>query len=165
MQRTANIGVRPFQGINMSRLKELLEQAKKRSILLEKQKELQKQAQIISQEIDLNPERRGDNLRLLRAYMNEYQDNFVAMLGIGSQSNYSKLETGDSLLDDIDARRIESDMGLPIGWLERNNGDAIFLSNDEFQLIKAIRQSPPEATLALTEAVRKLSQINSKVLK
>lgn len=149
----------------MSRLKELLEQAKKRSILLEKQKELQKQAQIISQEIDLNPERRGDNLRLLRAYMNEYQDNFVAMLGIGSQSNYSKLETGDSLLDDIDARRIESDMGLPIGWLERNNGDAIFLSNDEFQLIKAIRQSPPEATLALTEAVRKLSQINSKVLK
>jgi len=140
----------------MSRLKELLERAKARSMLFEQQKELQKQAQVISQEVDLNPDRRSDNLRLLRAYMNAHQDNFVAMLGIGSQSNYSKMETGDSLLDEVAARRIESDLGLPIGWLERNNGDAIFLSNDEFQLIKAIRQSPPEATLALTEAVKKL---------
>lgn len=140
----------------MSRLKELLERAKARSAQLERQKELQQKAQTISQEIDLNPDRRSDNLRLLRAYINAHQDSFVEMLSLGSQSGYSKVERGEAMLGSGDARRIESELNLPVGWLERNNGDAMFLSNEEFQLIQAIREAPTDATIAVTDAIRKL---------
>lgn len=140
----------------MSRLKENLEKAKERSKLLDQCKELQRQAQSVSEGINLNPNRRSDNLRLLRAYMNERQGDFASLLEIGSQSQYSKIERGESSLNQNHARQIEASLGLSVGWLERNNGDAIFLSNDEFLLLQTIRHSPSGATTALTEAVRKL---------
>lgn len=140
----------------MSRLKELLEIARARSKELEKKSELQRQAQSISHQIDLNPDRRADNLRLLRAYINAHQDSFVEILKLGSQSNYSKIERGESPLGSESARHIESELGLPIGWLERNNSDAIFLSNDEFQLIQTVRHAPADATIALVDAIKKL---------
>lgn len=139
----------------MSALKDLLARAKERSKALE----LQKQSQIRPTSkpvIEINPARRGENLRILRAFLDAHQENFVSMLGIGSQSLYSKIERGDSLLDEKQARKIEASLGLPLGWLERNNGDSIFFSNDECQLITEIRKSAPEATVALIEAVKSI---------
>lgn len=140
----------------MSRLKELLERVRARSALLDQQKELSMQADVISQKIDLNPNRRSDNLRLLRAYINANQQDFVKMLRLGSQSGYSKIERGEAPLGLGDARRIESELNLPYGWFERNNGDAmLFLSNDEFRLVQTIRQSPAAATIAVTDVIGK----------
>lgn len=105
----------------------------------------------------LNPERRSENLRLLRAYMGgSSQENFRRMLKISSQATYSNHERGDPPLSVEDARRIELDLKLPKGWFERNNTDALFLGGAEFDLVQEMKECAPNATSALLTAVRSI---------
>lgn len=104
--------------------------------------------------VELNPMRRSENLRLLRAYMSATQAVFSRFLKVSSTSMYSTYETGRNILPDRDARRIESDLGLPKGWFERNHADDLFLSPDEVELVAELRRSPPNATKALLNAIR-----------
>lgn len=102
----------------------------------------------------LNPERRAENLRLLRAFLNEDQTDMTELLRLGSQSYYSTVERGEKQLTAGEARRIEEDLDLPSSWLDRNNADALFLSQAELDLILELRQSSPEAALSVVSAVR-----------
>ncbi len=86
--------------------------------------------------------------------MSEHQNSFVDMLGIGSQSYYSNIESCKTQLCDNEARKVESDLGLPLGWLDRNNGEAIFFSSDELRLIQELRKSSPAATTVLIETIK-----------
>jgi transcriptional regulator with XRE-family HTH domain len=140
----------------MATIKEILDLAKKRSEELERRKDLNAKVDVLSRKIKLDPERRSENLRLLRAYMNAHQDSFVGMLGIGSQSMYSKIERGESTLSEAEARSIEEELSLPLGWLDRNNGDSIFLTNEELLLIKSLKGVSASAILATQEAIEKL---------
>lgn len=102
----------------------------------------------------LNPERRAENLRLLRAFLNADQTEMSELLRLGSQSYYSTVELAKKQLAAGDARRIEKDLDLPDGWFERNNADSLFLSQAELNLIMELRHSDPEATLLLVSAVK-----------
>ena len=138
----------------MSRLRELLAKAKETVRLHEQRREVQGRLRDIALDVDLDPARRGQNLRLLRWYFqNEHQEPFVRMLGIGSQSRYSAIENGRLTLDNKEARTIESELDLPLGWLDRDNSEAILLSNDEWQLIHALRKSIPEVAASLISTV------------
>jgi len=102
----------------------------------------------------LNPERRAENLRLLRAFLNADQTDMAELLRLGSQSYYSTVELAKKQLTAGDARRIEKDLDLPDGWLERNNADSLFLSQTELDLLLELRRSDSEATLSLVSAVK-----------
>lgn len=106
--------------------------------------------------IELNPVRRSENLRLLRAYMSATQSVFSRVLKISSPAMYSNYETGKKHLPAGDARRIESELGLPKGWFERNHADDLFLSPDEVELIAELRRSQPNATKAFLNAIRSI---------
>lgn len=140
----------------MTKLRELLAAAKKKIEVQGQQRLAQDQVNSVSSQLKLNPARRRENLRLLRTYMDADQKEFVSMLGVGCQSLYSRFERGESQLDDKQARKIESGVGLPPGWLDRDNGATILLSNDEWHLIHELRKSSPEATLALIQTAKSL---------
>lgn len=138
----------------MTALKRLLAAAKERSRALEERRLTQTTGMPVSPKFDRNPARRAENLRVLRAFMSGHQYSFVDMLGIGSQSYYSNVESGKTQLCDNEARKVESDLGLPLGWLDRNNGEVLFFSCDEFRLIQELRKSSPAATIALIETMK-----------
>lgn len=138
----------------MTALKRLLAAAKERSRALDERRQAQAEGMSVSTKFESNPARRGENLRILRAFMSGHQYSFVDMLGIGSQSYYSNIECGKTQLCDNEARKVESDLGLPLGWLDRNNGEAIFFSSDELRLIQELRKSSPAATTALIETMK-----------
>lgn len=140
----------------MTKLKDIFEAARARSKALDQRKEIQGRVDAINEKFSLNDARRGDNLRILRAFMQAHQEDFVSMLRVGIQSVYSKIERGETPLDNDQARKIESALNLSLGWLDRDNAAALFFSNDEFLLIQEIRNSVPEATTALIEAVKTL---------
>ncbi len=138
----------------MSMLKELLAAARSRSAARDHERAAQVRVDAVAAELKLNPTRRSGNLRLLRTYMNADQQDFVSMLGIGSQSFYSRIERGDSQLDDRQARKIESEIDLSPGWLDRDNGQGMLVSNSEWQLIQELRNAAPEATFSLIETAK-----------
>lgn len=139
----------------MARTSELIAQYRNKTRLQDQQRQAQTQVDEISLQIDLDRSRRGENLELLRwYYMNERQDPFVSMLGIGSQSRYSAIVNGKSTLDNTEARKIETELNLPRGWLDRDNSKTIFLSNDEWQLVQELRRSEPNATTSLRETMK-----------
>ena len=95
-----------------------------------------------------NDKVRASNLRLLRhSVFNTDQTAFANTIGV-VQSKLSRLESGKDSLDDELARRIEQNYKLPVGWMDRDNSD-IFLSNEEFKLVKIIRDLTPEQQKAV----------------
>ena len=130
-------------------LKELLEDLRRRSSLKNEVSAMQEKVFDLSHRLNLDSSRRGENLRLLRSYLNVTQEQFVEALLLRSQGECSRIERGDVDVGDAKARMIELDLGLAIGWLDRNNGEALFLKNDEIQVIKELRKFPDKATNAL----------------
>ena len=119
----------------MTTLREILAFAKEKNRLAEQRQQVQTQVSDLSLKVNLDSTRRGSNLLLLRCFFrNAHQENIARMLGI-SQSRYSTIENGKSLLDDIDARQIESELGLPLGWLDRDNSKAIFIPNEKIYFL------------------------------
>lgn len=147
----------------MTKLKEMIARAKEQIRSAQQMHQLQAQVADIAHKVELNSARRGDNLHLLRCvFGNVHQENFVRMLGIGSQSRYSAIENGKSPLDDNEARKVESELNLSLGWLDRNNNDGLFLSNDEWLLIRALRESRPEAAASLVDMVNNVRASRSE---
>jgi hypothetical protein len=107
----------------------------------------------IEKKVSLNSRRRPLNLRLLRAFRGETQKAFIATQGFPymSDSHYGNIESErrEARLTDAEARKIENINNLPIGWLDRDNGCAIFLSHDEFEFMQLIRQTPQEVQMAV----------------
>ncbi len=147
----------------MTTIKDLLAAMKERETMRDRRLQVQVEIDAISDRIGLNPARRRDNLRLLRGLFSEHQDEFASMLEICSQSTYSRLESGKSELDDNQARKVEFTLNLPLGWLDRDNGAAIQISNEEFELIQELKKSAPDGTASLIQAVKniRLSRVAS----
>ena len=120
----------------------------------EKQQAEREQFRELAETIGLDDERRCDNLRLLRAFMNGRQEDFFPLVNAGSQSTYSKMERGEHRFSADTARKVEAELNLSRGWLDRNNGTGLFLSNEEFELVLLLRDSPTEVTKLLLETVR-----------
>jgi len=126
--------------------------AEQKKAVLFREQEIEKEIRCISDKIGLCPTRRPENLRLLRTRFGEQQGDFVRMLGIGSQSYYSMIENGKATLDDHQARAIESNLSLPLGWLDRDNSiGLLYLSNDEYMLIHMLKRLEPAVTKSLVE--------------
>jgi hypothetical protein len=124
---------------------------RKTAALAQKQKDKAAIASV-SAKIGLDSTRRPDNLRLLRSFLGEQQGDFVRMLGIGSQSFYSMVENRKAMLDDSQARSIESNLSLPLGWLDRDNSlGLLYLSNENYLLIKLLKGLAPAVTASLVE--------------
>lgn len=105
-------------------------------------------------EFQVDASRRSENLRLLRAYLNVRQEDLSQTLGLSSQSYYSCVERGDKNLAAWEARRMEADLDLPDGWLDRNNVDGLLLSNAELTLIRELRGASQEVVKSLTDVVK-----------
>lgn len=127
----------------MTKLREILAYAEEKTRLTQQRQQVLAQVIDLSLKVDLDSTRRGENLRFLRCFFgNAHQENIARMLGI-SQSRYSTIENGKSPLDDNDARKIERELGLDLGWLDRDNGSAILMSNEKWLLIQGIKESHP----------------------
>ena len=128
----------------MTTVREILAYAKEKNRLAEQRQQVQAQVSDLSLKVDLDSTRRGNNLLFLRCYFgNAHQENIARMLGF-SQSRYSTIENGKSPLDDNDARKIERELKLDLGWLDRDNGKAIFMSNEKWLLIHGAKESRPQ---------------------
>jgi hypothetical protein len=128
----------------MTTVREILAYAKEKNRLAEQRQQVLAQVNELSLQIDLDPTRRGNNLLLLRCFFgNARQKSIARMLGI-SQSRYSTIESGKSPLDDNDARKIERELRLPLGWLDRDNSKAIFLPNEKWPLIQGAKELRPQ---------------------
>ncbi len=107
--------------------------------------------------VNYSSEHRLENLRLLRSFFHAGQESFATLIGIRSQSQYSLIERGEQPLSTITAREIERELGIPENWLDRNNSNALFLTQDELSLVNEIRGVKPAAALKLAETVKLLS--------
>lgn len=120
---------------------------------LMEQQEVSQQMQVIGKDISLDSGRRPLNLRLLRAFRGETQKAFIATQGFPylSDSHYGNIESDrrEARLTDEEARKIEAINNLPMGWLDRDNGCAMFLSHEEFKFVELIRKAPQEAQVAI----------------
>ena len=123
-----------------------------RQKLLEQQ-EVSLMMQAIAKEICLDTGRRPANLRLLRAFRCETQKAFISNQGFPymSESHYGNVEADrrEAKLTDQEARKIETINNLPMGWLDRDNSCAMFLSHEELKLVLCIRKAPQEAQTAV----------------
>lgn len=120
---------------------------------LMEQQEVGQQMQAIGKEISLDSGRRPLNLRLLRAFRGETQKAFIATQGFPymSDGHYGNIESDrkKARLTDKEARKIEAINSLPMGWLDRDNSGAMFLSHKEFKFVELIREAPHEAQVAI----------------
>ncbi len=134
----------------VSKLKELLDLVRARSSLRDVPlREAKAEAERLSDSLKLDSRRRGENLRLLRSYMEASQEDFRKMLRVGSQSEYSKIERGEAALGESHVKIVELELGLAAGWLDRNNIEGLFLANNEMILIRELRKYPASTTEAI----------------
>ena len=146
----------------MTRLRELLAIAKERSQMLRVNEfERMEKYDSVADRLVLNKKNRSNNLRILRAFMDEYQDEFKRLVMIGSQSTYSKVESGDIDFPEKTARMVESELDFPIGWFDRDNTAGLFASNEELSLLQELRKSPSDVTTALLDVIHKLRSIKN----
>lgn len=97
----------------------------------------------IMHEIRRGPEHRKANLRLLRAIFCSSQKEFSRMIGIQSQSKYSTLERGEETLSSANARKLEKDLKIPDNWLDCDNTNTFFLTEEERILLDRVRNKNP----------------------
>jgi transcriptional regulator with XRE-family HTH domain len=109
----------------------------------------------LRQSLSMDKARRPANLRLLRSYFDETQASFGSLLQIG-QTEVSLLERGEKALSTSDKDSIESTLGLPGDWFDRDNGARLFLTNDEMLLLVELRGYEPSVVRALTSVVKEL---------
>ena len=130
-----------------SKLKELLDLVRARSSLRGAPlREAKAEAERLSDSLELDSGRRGENSRLLRSYMEATQEDFRKMLGVSSQSEYSKIERGEAALGESQVKLMELELGLAAGWFDRNNSEGLFLTNNEMVLIRELRRYPTTTT-------------------
>jgi transcriptional regulator with XRE-family HTH domain len=129
----------------------------KAALLAQKQATLERLRHASEHGIDYNADRRAENLRILRAFLNATQDEQASLLGIASQPQYSQLERGEQGLESDEARQMERALGIPEYWLDRVNAQALFMTQDELSLINEIRRAKPGAALLLANAVKGLT--------
>jgi DNA-binding XRE family transcriptional regulator len=94
------------------------------------------------------------NLRLLREILPADQEGFGRTFDL-AQSEVSRLETGKDPINLILAMRIERGFGLPAGWMSRNNPD-LFLTSQEFDLVRSIRRVNPVVGKAILDLIASL---------
>ena len=141
----------------MSNQIELLAKLKER---FQSQREAEEKRLLTASEhgIKYDKKHRAQNLRLLRSFFNSRQEDFISLLGVRSQSQYSKLERGEDELGEYSARQIEKSIGLPERWLDRDNANLLFLSLAELSLVNEIRTINSEAVKALAGTVKLLTR-------
>jgi transcriptional regulator with XRE-family HTH domain len=150
------VPVRSTKGEEMATQEERI--AKFKALRLREQEEAQKRLRsAVEHGIKYSADHRSQNLRLLRAFFNEAQDDFAELLGVGSQSQYSLLERGGRDFSAREARRIERELGIPDNWFDRSNSNFLFLSQDQLSLINEIQGVNPDAALKLADVVKLLS--------
>jgi hypothetical protein len=115
----------------------------------------------VSRKSPLDRSRRAENLRLLRAYMNVLQEDLSKTLRLNSQPYYSTVERGKKQLAESEARRIETNFGLPPGWMDRNNIDGLLLSRVELELINELRDAPAGTIELLTVLAKGMKAANA----
>lgn len=93
---------------------------------------------------------RANNLSLAR-YMNFGHNNTAQMVSSVVNSNYlSKMALGQMEFDNYTARRIESALELPSGWLDQNNSMFLKLTDEQYKLLTLVVDLPLTKQLALT---------------
>lgn len=102
------------------------------------------------------PKPQAENFRLLRALLDIGQELVWQKLELRNQTELSKLENGHIRLERSRARALEVENSLPDGWMDRDNAEMLFLSNDEFELIGEIRKSGRQAASSLVEMLKQV---------
>jgi transcriptional regulator with XRE-family HTH domain len=99
-------------------------------------------------------ETRRRNLALLRVILPVTQDDFGRAFN-RNQTEVSRLETGKDDVSDYLAKEIERGLGLPDGWLSRNNAE-LLLSAPEYEMVGALRCLDAAVAQRVTDLVREL---------
>ena len=101
---------------------------------------------------------RSKNVDLIR-WLNNGHENTVKRLKYVTNSTYlSKMALGDMDVGDRKARSIERSLGMPVGWLDRDNVAALNMSADEFELLQRLSSLQPEARTALLQFLSSVTQ-------
>jgi len=102
---------------------------------------------------------RSTNLDLIR-WMNFGHENTAKLLSsvISNAAYLSKMATGDMEITDRRARSIEKELGLPLGWMDRDNVAFLKTPKDDYSLLQAIARLPSEAKVHLEKFATSLSE-------
>jgi len=99
---------------------------------------------------------RSRNLDLIR-WLNFGHENTAKKILRLTNANYlSKMATGDMDISDQMARDIESELDMPIGWLDRDNIDVIGMDKLEYEAWQAMKSLSNESKSALLVFLRTL---------
>ncbi len=100
---------------------------------------------------------RQANFKLIRLVaFNTAQKNFAKILNL-SQSEYSQYERGERAIHPHYARKLEEELKLPNGWMDRDNA-ALFLDEVEFELICKLRNQSEDFRNKLLNLISSLSE-------
>ena len=109
--------------------------------------------------LEADSARRPINLRLLRAYFDVTQQHVGELFNV-AQGRVSQLERGEEPISDSQAKDVESSLGLPAEWFDRDNGPSLFLSNEEKLLLSALKGLSVPAMNELISVVKSLKSLD-----
>ncbi len=92
---------------------------------------------------------RSRNLDLIRWLNFGHENTAKKVLRLTNANYLSKMATGDMEISDQMARDIESELDMPLDWLDRANIDVIGMGNLEYEAWQATKSLSNESKSAL----------------
>jgi len=92
---------------------------------------------------------RSRNLDLIRGIFHGHQSVLKQLAGFTNSTYLSQMAWGKRPIDDAQARTIESKMGLPKGWMDRDNIRALHTSDSDYTLCEKVVRLPDAKKQAL----------------
>jgi hypothetical protein len=99
---------------------------------------------------------RSRNLDLIRWLNFGHENTAKKILSLTNANYLSKMATGDMDISDQMARDIESELDMPMGWLDRDNIDVIGMDKLEYEAWQAMKSLSNESKSAMLAFLRTL---------
>ena len=95
------------------------------------------------------PAVRSNNLNLIRWLHNGHNNTAKILSSLINSNLLSQIATNKKDMPDDLARRIEKELSLPNGWMDRDNKSAILMGHTDFNLYFKTKNLPPAAKNSL----------------
>ena len=92
---------------------------------------------------------RSRNLDLIRWMKGGHKRTAKIMEKITNENYLSKMATGDRVIGDSTARKIEEAAMLPEGWLDRENDKVLLMDADDYRMLQQFMGYAPAVKDAL----------------
>lgn len=103
---------------------------------------------------------RSENLDLIRHLNITHKNTATKLAGVTNENYIGKMARGEMEIIDYDARKIEKVLGLPDGWMDRDNLALLNMSKVDFAIYSCLRGQSETAKEGLVGFLMAATKIN-----